>query len=402
MADDIEELARTFNIWDPSLNEDPYPLLRRLQQECPVARSEQLGGYWFVTSYEGVRDVFTNPATFSSRVLQVPRPDDPPVLIPETLDPPTHTAYRQVMAPVFSPPAIAKLEGSTREVARDLLQKFVAAGGGDFVEEVALPLPASVFLSILGLPWEDVDRLLEYRDALMRGSVSEDPEVAEHARNVVLPAAFQYFGEAIAARRATNDRPDDLLGAMVHTPLSIDGGRTMGDEEIVNALILLVAAGLDTVTAVLAKSVATLAERPDLRKELCDDASLIPGATEEFLRYWALVSTCREARVDAELQGTTIHAGDLVNICTPAASRDPKEFDHPDEIDFRRSANRHLAFGAGPHRCIGSHLARMEVSVALEETMRMMPEFALDPARPPAHRFGQVIGVDVLPLVVNG
>ena len=135
---------------------------------------------------------------------------------------------------------------------------------------------------------------------------------------------------------------------------------------------------------------------------MCDDTSLIPGATEEFLRYWALVSTCREAKVDVEFHGATIQAGDLVNICTPAASRDPKEFDNPDDIDFRRTANRHLAFGAGPHRCIGSHLARMEVSVVLEETMRLMPDFALDPANPPAHRFGQVIGVDVLPLVVKG
>jgi cytochrome P450 len=216
-----------------------------------------------------------------------------------------------------------------------------------------------------------------------------------------MPATAQYFTEAIAARRAVSDPPEDLLTAMVTGQLTQQGGRNMTDEEIINACYLLVAAGLDTVTAAMSKSVATLANRKDLLQQLIDDPALVPGATEEFLRYWSLVSTCREARSGTLLGGAPIAAGDIVNICTPAASRDPAEFPDPDKIDFRRSPNRHLAFGAGPHRCIGSHLARAELRIALEELVSIMPDFDLDPQHPPIQRFGQVLGVDQLMLIVH-
>jgi cytochrome P450 len=401
MSSDIEELARKFNIWDPALNDDPYPVLRELQSKCPVAHSEELGGYWLVTSYEHVRQVFSDPTTFSSRVLQIPPLDEPPVLIPETLDPPIHTAYRHLMASTFSPRAIEGLEIGIRERVRGLLSDYVAQGGGDFVQKVALPLPSSVFLRILGLPWEDLDRMLAFRDALMRDLMSSDPAVVEHAQTVVLPATAEHLGQAISDRRAMEDPPEDLLTAMVTGDLAVDGGRKMTDEEIVNACFLLVAAGLDTVTAVLSKTVATLATRKDLLQQLIDDPALIPGAAEEFLRYWSLVSTCRQAKTDTVLAGASIKAGDIINICTPAASRDPHEFSNPDEIDFERTPNRHLAFGAGPHRCIGSHLARTEIKVTLEEVISIMPSFDLDPDDPPVQRFGQVLGVDRLTLRVR-
>lgn len=395
-----EELARKFNIWDPALNDDPYPVLRDLQKKCPVAHSDELGGYWFVTSYEHVHQVFSDPATFSSRILQLPPPADPPVLIPETLDPPTHTAYRQVMSPTFSPRAVEAMEAGIRERVRELLTNFAANGGGDFVEGVALPLPSGVFLQTLGLPWEDLDKMLAFRDALMRDMASTDPAVVEHATTVVVPATSQYLAEAIAARRNSDNPPEDLLTFMVTGDLAVDGGRKMTDDEIINACFLLVAAGLDTVTALLSKAVLTLATRKDLLEQLIDDRSLTTGATEEFLRYWSLVSTCRQAKADTVLGGAEIKAGEIVSVCTPAASRDPEEFSSPDEIDFRRAPNRHLAFGAGPHRCIGSHLARTEIRVTLEELVSIMPEFDLDPDEPPVQRFGQVLGVDRLVLRV--
>ena len=393
---DVEELARKFNIWDPALNDDPYPVLRELQSKCPVAHSEELGGYWFVTSYEHVHQVFSDPQTFSSRILQLPPPDDPPILIPETLDPPGHTAYRHVMSPTFSPRAVEGMESGIRTRVRELLTNFAAAGGGDFVQEVALPLPSAVFLQMLGLPWEDLDKMLAFRDALMRDMASADPAVVEHATNVVVPETSQYLGEAIAARRSSHNPPEDLLTAMVTGDLAVDGGRKMTDEEVINACFLLVAAGLDTVTAVLSKTVSTLAGRKDLLKQLADDPTLITGATEEFLRYWSLVSTCRQAKTDTVLGGAEIKAGEILNLCTPAAGRDSKEFEDPDEIDIFRAPNRHLAFGAGPHRCIGSHLARTEIRVTLEELVSIMPEFDLDPHDPPVQRFGQVLGVDRL------
>jgi cytochrome P450 len=403
---ELGELARSFNIWDARWADDPYPVLRSFQQGCPVAHSEELGGYWMVTSYEGVRQVLSDSVSFSSRVIQLPSSHDSsttdvlPVYIPESVDPPQHTAYRQLMTPLLSPVTVGLMEGSTRGLARELLSGFAARGGGEFLEEIAIPLPATVFLRTFGLPLEDLQELLVYRDAMMRGVSSEDPVVAEHATKVVIPAASVYINRAIVTRRAMVDPPEDLLTALVFGRLGGEGGRLLEDDEIHNVFFNFIPAGLDTVTAVLCKTVASLAERPDLRQQLVDDPGLIPAAVEEFLRYWALVTVARQSNLDALVEGVEVPAGSIVAASMVAACRDPREFENPDEIDFKRSSNRHIAFGAGPHRCIGSHLARMELRIALEELLRAMPNFSIDPDNPMVQHFGQVIGVEQLPLKV--
>jgi cytochrome P450 len=294
------------------------------------------------------------------------------------------------------------LESSIRETARALIEAFVANGGGDFVAAVAVPLPSTVFLDVLGLPKGDLDRLLVWKDAIMRDLIGDDPVKSEYAKTVMMPEFFGYFQEAIDARRAMEDPPEDVLTGMIVGELPLDGGRTMTDAEITNTLLLFVLAGLDTVTAALSLSVESLARDPALRQQLIDDPALMPNAVEEFLRYWSLVTTCRQANVDSVLQGQEIKAGDYVAICTAAASRDPKEFANPHELDFRRPDIRHLAFGAGPHRCLGSHLARLEMAIALEEVLRAMPDLAVAPGTVPKHHFGGVLGCDELMLAVEG
>ena len=399
--DDLGELVRNFNMWDTSYDANPYPVLSRLQAECPVARSEALGGYWFVTSYEGVHDVFSNPAVFSSRNLTVPPLEEPLVLIPETIDPPEHTAYRRIFTPLFSPARMRLLEESARATARSLMEAFVADGGGDFMKAVAVPLPSTVFLDLLGLPKSDLDRLLMWKDAIMRDLIGDDPVKSEYAKTVMMPEFFGYFQQAVDARRAMEDPPEDVLTGMIEGQLPIDGGRTMTDAEITNTLLLFVLAGLDTVTAALALSVESLATNPSLRQQLLDSPAVIPNAVEELLRYWSLVTTCRQANEDAVVGGQQIKAGDYVAVCTAAASRDPSEFENPHEIDFGRTNNRHLAFGAGPHRCLGSHLARMEMAIAIEELLRVLPSFGIAPGTTPKHHFGGVLGCDELFLVAN-
>jgi cytochrome P450 len=394
-----EEVGRTFNYWDHDLDEDPYPVLKVLRTGCPVARSEELGGYWEVTSYEGVRRVFTEPATFSSRVLTLP-PENAPRLVPETIDPPDHARYRRLFTPYFTPRRATELREQTRQVAARLIEDFVAKGGGDIIADFAVPLPCTVFMELAGFPLSDLQQLIVWKDFFMHEMNSDDPVKRQYVAEEVMPAMMGYFGDTVDARLAMSSPPDDLITGLITEEVS--PGVKMTREEVLNALLLMVAAGLDTVTAVMGLSLELMAERPDLRKQIVDDPSLIPSATEEFLRYFSIVNTCREASADAEVEGVKISAGDFINVSTASAGRDEKQFPNADEVDIRRAPNPHLAFGAGPHRCLGSHLARMELAVAFEEIVRVMPDFVITPGTSPKHHYGGVIGIDSLELTIRG
>jgi cytochrome P450 len=285
------------------------------------------------------------------------------------------------------------------ELLSDLLQRFVDAGGGDFVKDVAIPFPCIMFLETTGLPVDDLPQLLEWKEAFLRGLATDDAELREHAENVVMPEIVSYFSKIIAARRSAANPPDDVLTGMVTATLP--DGRPMTDDEITNALTLFMAAGLDTVTNVLALSVELLARRPDLRRQLIEDRSIIPSAAEELLRYTSIVTSCRQAKVDDTLDGMPIKAGDWLAAVSIMASRDASVFPDPYTIDFRREYNRHLAFGAGPHRCLGSHLARVELAVALDEIHRIMPHYEIRPGTVPARHFGALMGCSELILTID-
>jgi cytochrome P450 len=390
-ATSATNFARTWDFTSPEHFENPHEAIDAVRAECPVAHSDALGGYWFVSSYEEAYQVLADPTTFSSSVLTVPPPDEPFEAIPVSVDPPKHTAYRKMMTPLFSPAQMARLEDGIRARARALLTDFVAEGGGDFVEKVAIPLPSTVFLELLGLPSSDLPRLLRWKDAILRDRISPDPAVREKAFTVDIPGFFGYAQEAVNARRGTADPPSDVLTGLVFGTVNLDGGRSMSDAEILNTVMLFIIGGLDTVTNVLTFTTETLANRPDLRQQILDDPSVVPAAVEEFLRYWSIVTPARYTTVDAELGGQQIKAGDLVSVCTPAAGRDPAHCENPNEIRFDRRSNRHLAFGAGPHRCLGSHLARIELAIALQEMRELMPNFSIMGGTKPEHVFGPMM-----------
>jgi cytochrome P450 len=389
-------IARHFNLYDPRLNDDPWTPLHELQDKCPVAFTEEAGGHWLITSYEEVHNVLSRPELFSSRWTAVPAPANPIPQIPINLDPPEHTKYRRLFTTLFSPNRIRSLEGATEELARQYAKPYAEHGGGDFVKEFAIPFPCVMFLRVFGLPESDLNQLLAWKDIFLRDYVSDD-EDRKRAAEQVIPEMLSYFGTVVQQRRAAAAPQDDVMEALL--VMEIDG-RPLSSDELARILLLFMLAGLDTVTNTLALAVALLAERPYLREQIVADPSIIPSATEELLRYTSIVTTCRQANEDVDVGGVRIAEGDWVAAVLPIASRDPSVFAEPDSIDFSRKNIRHMAFGVGPHRCLGSHLARLEIATALRVLHEFMPEYALQPGTAPQRHFGAMMGCGELLLTV--
>ncbi len=394
-TEDVQDEVKSFFMQDPTLK-DPHPLMERLRGSCPVAHSEAIGGYQILTRYEDIWAALQDYTTFSNCVIAIPPIEDVRgKIIPLNYDPPEHTEYRQVFAAYFTPRAVAKVEADARARMRELLVKFVADGGGDFVQEVLVPFPCVTFLLMLGLPLTDMDQLLEWKDILVRDILSGDPDKVTYVVTVVLPKIENYFAERVTEREADPNPPDDVLTALSHAEFQ---GRAFSLTEKIQTLMLFFQAGLDTVTGQMGFVVEHLANNPRQRHQLREDPTMIPNAIEEFLRYYSLVTLARKVMVDTEVAGVPIKAGELVQLLTQSAGRDERQYPHADVVDFSRENIRHLGFGAGPHRCIGSHLARMEMRVALEEMNALMPEYEIVDPSSVSHHWGAVAGVDRLDL----
>lgn len=395
------DLVKTFHVFDAGPTGDIYEAFRTLQQGCPVGRSELFDGYWVITRHADMVEILRDAQTFSSRFVTVPPHEDPlGRSIPHQQDPPDHTAYRHDLQRIFSPTAANSIEAETRERARSIMQTIVKRGRSDFAAEFADPFPGITFLLMLGLPVNSLPSLTYWKYAMVQEGMGPDPDKRAFAAEVVRPTVDAFFQCALDQRRRLgDDAPDDVLTALTRAKF---GDRTWTDDEVQRCIHLLMNAGLDTVAGVLGLSFHFLATHPEHRQSLIDDPSLIPGAVEEFLRYFSNVSTARVATRDTEVGGHQIKAGDLVLLPTPAAGRDAEAFDNADEVDFARQHNRHLGFGGGPHRCLGSHIARMELRIALQEMVEIMPHFEIDASAPaPVFRYGLIFGMESLPLVIR-
>jgi cytochrome P450 len=282
---------------------------------------------------------------------------------------------------------------------RDLLAAFAYRGGGDFISDVAVPYPCLTFLELLGLPLQDLDQLLEWKDVMVRDLHSGDPQTTAAVMESTAPRLYDYFEAKILEREAMEEPPDDLLTAIARATYR---GMAFTLDEKTRTLDLFFEAGLDTVTGLLGYIAEFLALNPEYWQDLVDTPSLVPNAVEEFFRYFGIVTINREIVQDTELSGVSLPKGDYVVILTQAAGRDPGAYPNPERVDFRRPNIRHMGLGAGPHRCIGSHLARLELQIALEEMIGIMPNFSIDgdPADLSRH-WGVVAGLDSLPLVVD-
>jgi cytochrome P450 len=359
-------------LFSPGTADDPHHAYARLRSECPVASADMGGfGVTLISRYEDVLAALRSPERFTSAAGMLGLGEQP--LLPLEVDPPIHSSYRRLLNPHFVPRRIELLEPEVRRLVSELIDGFADRGSCDFHAEFATPLPSSIFLALMGLPMDDLPQFLQWRDNTIRPDVEPgDFEGAQRIRDETGKAISDYFRTAIAERRADPD--GSLLSELVHGEVA---GRPLDETELLGISHLLLLGGLDTVTATLDCMVDFLARHPDHRRQLVDDPSLIPAAVEELLRWLTPVMVVpRNAATDLELCGVEIPAQAGVALVLGAANVDEEAFGEP-AVDFRREQNKHLAFGAGHHLCLGAHLARLELRVALEELHRRIPDYRL-------------------------
>ena len=352
---------------------EPQPMYKALRETNPVFRSPQSV---VLSRLADIEMALKHTELFSSNMDAVDLGNVRP-LIPLQVDPPEHAKYRRVLDPLFTPREMARREPQVTALVNEMIDRFADRGECDFHEEFAVPLPCTVFLQLLGLPLEDLDKFLLWKDGVIRPE--GDPSLARrHETSApVAQQIYEYFERAIDDHIA-NPR-DDVLSAMIATNLNAEG-RALSREELLDICFLFLIAGLDTVTDSLDCFFVYLARHPEHRHQLVEQPDVLPSAIEELLRWETPVpGVARVAMQDVEVGGCPISKGERVSPLLGAANTDPAEFPDPDVVDFSRNPNRHRAFGGGPHRCLGSHLARMELRVALREFHRRIPDYEIKP-----------------------
>ncbi|HTK64048.1 MAG TPA: cytochrome P450 [Pseudonocardia sp.] len=349
---------------------EPFETWARLRDTKPVAYSDVYGGFWIVTGYEQAYEVMRDHETYcSSQGIEHPRnPELPNIVLIET-DPPQHRDYRNILNPSFSPRQADVREPELRTLVTELIDGFIERGTADLVDELARPLPRIVLFRLLGIP----DGITEHAAGLLHTAtrgVRDDPEGAQRAG-----IAFYRLLTELVAEQHNRPPGDDVLSTLLG---GIVDGRPVTDDEIARLLIVVLGGGMNTVKSQIAGTLLYLIEHPEVRQRLIDEPELMQGAVEEFLRHVSPIhGLIRTATRDTVLGGVPIAEGDKVYVVLASANRDESEFPGGEGCVLDRKPNRHIAFGLGNHRCIGSHLARHEFRIALEEVLRRLPDFRL-------------------------
>jgi cytochrome P450 len=348
--------------------------------------NEEAQGYWVLTRYEDIREAFQTPEVFSNHSIVPTNPDPAYRFLPSFTDPPIHMKYRHPMNPWFSPGSVAKIEPRLRELARAEVEAVAADGRCDYMATFADRFPVAGFLTSMGLPLDDADFFVSITHR-MSGASGGEPEAAAQMTQAWGELAT-YWSEMLADRRAHPRDPSvDFLTMMSEAKL---GDQPMPDVDVVDIMVTLTLGSLDTLKSQLGWQMWHLAGNAEDRARLVAEPALIPTAVEEFLRAYPIVSMARKVTRDVDFHGCPMKRDDMVLLTIQAATRDPRVFPDPDQVRIDRSPNRHIAFGASEHRCLGSHLARAELRLALEEWLRVIPEFGIDSAEPLLAKGGQV------------
>ena len=367
---DGDPVMRLFSTEGADAPHGPYRALR----DCPVIRREFMGQNEVMLSrFEDVNWALRHPEVFSSAVEALSIGQEQP-LLPLQVDPPEHTAYRRLLNPEFVPKKMAELEADVRVLVNQIIDGFADRGSCDFHEEFATPLPSAIFLRLMCLPQDDLPMFLQWRDDIIRPDVAPgDFDGAAAIRAATSKATNAYFERAIEERRKNPD--GGLLTQIVQAQM---GGRPLSQRELLGICQLMLLGGLDTVTATLDCMIPYLAAHPDRRRRIIDDPACLASAVEELLRQQSPVQmVVRVVARDVTIGGVDLKAGDSVTLLIGAANSDEREFSDADDVDVNRDPNHHLAFGAGPHLCLGAHLARLELRVALEEFHRRIPDYRI-------------------------
>jgi len=369
---------------DPLLHPDPHAGLLKLGQLAPgIFFTPRYGGHWVVQSHDAVFHVAHDTDTFSSNA------GSGRVMLPISADPPEHRDYRGVLLQAFAPKNVNAMLPMIRQMTVDLIEKAVACGHCDFVAGVAEPLPVIIFMRMLGLP---VEKMPDLRRLIIAALAEGDADRRDAIFNEQLDTILN---PVIESRMAL--REDDMISRILDARL---GDRHPTFDEVQRYLLLLTNAGLDTVTNAMSFAMLHLARDTELQQRIRDDRKLIPAVVEEFLRRYAVSSVLRTVAREAEYDGVRFHPGDRVHVLVPAANLDAKVFNEPEKVILDRDVPP-VTFGTGIHRCLGSHLARLELRNILVEWFERVPAFGLDPDDAPAMHAGLVYTVDRLPLIWN-
>jgi cytochrome P450 len=370
---------------------EPQPMYKMLRESNPVFRPGPEGPV-VLSRLADIEMALKRTDVFSSNMDAVDLGNIRP-LIPLQIDPPEHAKYRRILDPLFTPRQMAAREPAITELVNQMIDRFADRGECDFHEEFAVPLPCTVFLQLLGLPLEDLDKFLNWKDDVIR---PEGAQGFKEHREASAPAArqiYDYFERAIDDHIA-NPR-DDVLSSLIAAEVE---GEPLSREEMLDICFLFLIAGLDTVTDSLDCFFVYLAQHPEQRRLIIGQPDILPSAIEELLRWETPVpGVARICLQDIEVGGCPISRGERISPLLGAANTDPAEFDDPETVDFSRNPNRHRAFGGGPHRCLGSHLARLELRVALREFHRRIPDYEI-PAGTELKYTSALRSVEALPL----
>jgi cytochrome P450 len=370
---DFDHLSETWADQAPDILAD-------LRERCPVAHTERFYGSYLVSRYADIADVAHQTDTFSSRVTAVNEnhPDNIKLELPPiTLDPPDHGPIRRALLPAFNPKEVAKLEPFVRGVARRLLDDIAGHDQVDGAIDYAQLVPVEIMGHLFGVSPELGPQFRIWVDGMLKeGQI--DIEIARKANREIQA----FFAEQLQMRQV--EPADDLVTKVIEARATLEDGSTrpFSQRERIGALFVLMLGGIDTTWSTLGASLFHLGTHPEHLATLVEQPELIPTAVEEFLRFYAPVTIARVITEDAEIAGCPVNAGERVLLSYPSANRDGTVFEQPDEVVLDREQNRHMAFGVGVHRCLGSNLARMELKVALEAWLERYPRFelAVDPS----------------------
>ncbi len=363
-----------------------------IRERCPAFWNDiEGGGHWVLTRFDDVRETLQKVEIFSTESTIVSDPNPEYMLLPLFLDPTQHLKYRQLYNAKFSPGAVERLSPKARQACRETIETFLASGECDFIHDFADVFPTQVFLLALGLPLEDAPQIVDWVRKIFLGLAGTDTVVADEAN----AALTDYFVQLLDDRRKHPGDPDtDMITYFMQARID---GEPISQEYLLSMLVTLVMAGLDTTKSQLGFNFHHLATHPDDRRRLVADPSLIPAAIEEMLRAFAFVPPARKLATDIDYKGCPMKKGQMVLMPLWSANRDGRAFPDSTEVLLDRTPNRHIAFGAGPHRCAGAHLARRELLIAIEEWHALIPDYELGTGAPLVEH-GWQIGLDALPL----
>src|SRR5262252_1410229 len=393
----VSDWATDFSHVEPEWAADPYRIQDDLRQRCPIARTGRFGGAWLPTRYEDVAAIAYDTERFSSRSIIVSNFRPPRELAPVgtappiSSDPPFHHDARKLLLPAFTKAVITKQEPATRAFCHSLIDAF---GGQDVVDaarDYAQHIPMRVIADMLGFPPEDGPQFRVFVEDLLEGiNLPPDERIQRVSR------LFDYL--LVQVHDHIDNPRDDLTTYLLNAELY---GQKLGPDHVVGTMALLLIAGIDTTWSAIGSSLWHLARTPADRERLAAESALLPTAIEEFLRAYAPVTMARLVKEDMRWHGVDMKADDWILLSFPAANRDPAQFDRAGEVVIDRAVNRHAAFGLGIHRCVGSHLARMELRVALEVWLARIGDFTLADPAAVTWAAGQIRGPRSLPIRIR-